>query len=143
MFCFVLFCFFEKRRIHAFKLSTVGFGKKKSNWPTQFLRNATWGQHKFLIFAELNNKYHWGYCKLEYCWGTLRGYCTPGPYFWRLCIKKNKNKNKKIGQRIQWIWLKCSKQLNSTGLFQLRPWSWSYSKNVWKSISSMFWFINQ
>ena len=41
-----------------------------------------------LIFSQLQNFKYWWDVKWEtlfYFFVCLRGYCTPGPYFWRLC----------------------------------------------------------
>ena len=61
----------------------------------------------------------------------LRGYCTPGPYFWRLCA---------FSQNIKQLWTKYLVDLNRnvprnskiTVLLQLRPLLWSYSEKCAK-----------
>ena len=62
---------------------------------------------------------------------SLRGYCTSGPYFWRLCA---------FSQKIKQLWTKYPMDLvrnvprNSkiTVLLQWRPLLWSYSENCTK-----------
>ena len=68
------------------------------------------------------------------CFSTsLRGYCTPGPYFWRFCV---------FYQKINQLWTKYPMILIRTVpkrnskiavLFQNRPWFWSSCKQWLKS----------
>ena len=65
------------------------------------------------------------------CIFCLRGYCTSGPYFWRLCA---------FSQKIKQLWTKYPMDLvrnvprNSkiTVLLQQRPLLWSYSEKCAK-----------
>ena len=61
----------------------------------------------------------------------LRGYSTPRPYFWRLCI---------FSQKIKHLWTKYPMDLvRNVPRNSKRPLLWSYiKKNVRKSIFSMF-----
>ena len=72
----------------------------------------------------------------------LRGYCTPGPYFWRLCA---------FSQKVKQLRTKCPMDLvrnvprNSKSQFYFsRDHCCEVTvKNMRKSIFSMFWTINQ
>ena len=76
------------------------------------------------------------------CMAGLRGYCTSGPYFWRLCA---------FSQKIKQLWTKYPMDLvrnvprnsKSTVFFSRDHCCEVTVKNVWKSIFSMFWAINQ
>ena len=65
------------------------------------------------------------------CHCCLRGYCTPGPYFWKLCA---------FSQKIKQLRTKYSMDLDRnvprnskiTVLLQLRPLLWSYSEKCAK-----------
>ena len=90
------------------KLSRHLVSTLTSHWQ---LLSYTWSTMTFklldLILSLFSNYIHvWN----SWDWKQLRGYCTPGPYFWRLCafFSKNKATSDKIsygsGQ-------KCSKEL--------------------------------
>ena len=73
---------------------------------------------------------------------VLRGYCTPGPYIWRLCAFR---------QKIKQLWTKYPMDLSEMLQGTQKP-QFYFSKghccdvtvkNVRKLIFSMFWTINQ
>ena len=73
---------------------------------------------------------------------SLRGYCTSGPYFWRLCVFSQKISN--FGQSILWIWSELFQGTQKSQFYFSRDHCCEVTvKNVRKSIFSMFWAINQ
>ena len=75
--------------------------------------------------------------------GELRGYCTPGPYFWRLCAFSQKNKAN-LDKVSYGSGQKYSKELKKSQFYFSRVHCCEVTvKSVRKSIFSMFWAINQ
>ena len=89
-----------------------------------------WSKYVPLFLVDCN-KLIWLFLFIILLSRTLRGYCTPGPYFWRFCA---------FSQKIKQLWTKYPMDLvrnvprNSkiTVLLQQRPLLWSYSEKCAK-----------
>ena len=79
----------------------------------------------------------------DYFFKYLRGYCTPRPYFWRLCAFSQKIKQLRTKYPMDLV-RNVPRNSKITVLLQSRDHCCEVTvKNVWKSIFSMFWAINQ
>ena len=72
----------------------------------------------------------------------LRGYCTPGPYFWRLCEFSQKIKRLRTKSPMDLV-RNVPRNSKSQFYFSRDHCCEVTVKNVRKSIFSMFWAINQ
>ena len=59
---------------------------------------------------------------------SLRGYCPPGPYFWRLCAFSQKIKQLRTKYPIMDLVRNVPRNSKITVLLQWRPLLWSYSQ---------------
>ena len=76
--------------------------------------------------------YFWDYCFLQnQPLLALRGYCTPGPYFWRFCVFSQKIKQLRTKYPMDLV-RNVPRNSNITVLLQQRPLLWSYSEKCAK-----------
>ena len=82
-------------------------------------------------FVKLYEAIIFYYDSLWYRFIPLRGYCTPGPYFWRLCAFSQKIKQLRTKYPMDLV-RNVQKNSKITVLLQYKPLLWSYSEKCAK-----------
>ena len=96
------------------------YNKKREKFFTRFDMQET---RKMKYWIQVYPLMHLSVC--------LRGYCTPGPYFWRLCAFSQKIKQLRTKYSMDLV-RNVPRNSKITVLLQWRPLLWSYSQKCAK-----------